>query len=113
MEYLKPTSSILVVDDDEFILKSAAITLANLGFMDVYCANSAEAAIDIVERNESLIEVILLDLNMPCVDGIELLRELASRQFDGGIILISGEEERTLSLRKAWLARGNLLSWVA
>jgi EAL domain-containing protein (putative c-di-GMP-specific phosphodiesterase class I)/FixJ family two-component response regulator len=109
VEYLKPTSSILIVDDDEFILKSASITLANLGFIDVHCANSAGAAIDIVERNESLIEVIMLDLNMPRVDGIEFLRELASRQFNGGIILISGEDERTLYLAES-LARARQLT---
>jgi EAL domain-containing protein (putative c-di-GMP-specific phosphodiesterase class I)/ActR/RegA family two-component response regulator len=109
LEYLKPTSLILIVDDDEFILKSAAITVANLGFINVLCANSAEAAIDILKRNGSLIEVIMLDLNMPSMDGIELLRELASRQFNGGIILISGEEERTLSLAES-LARARQLS---
>lgn len=109
MAYIKPTSPILVVDDDEFILKSAAITLGQLGFGDVHCANSAGAAIDILERKNSAIEVILLDLNMPDVDGIELLRELANRHFAGGIILISGEEERTLSLAES-LARARQLS---
>jgi EAL domain-containing protein (putative c-di-GMP-specific phosphodiesterase class I)/ActR/RegA family two-component response regulator len=109
LEYLKPTSLILIVDDDEFILKSAAITVANLGFINVLCANSAEAAIDILKRNGSLIEVIMLDLNMPSMDGIELLRELSSRQFNGGIILFSGEEERTLSLAES-LARARQLS---
>lgn len=108
MDYIKPSSPMLIVDDDEFILKSAAVTLANLGFIDVHCANSAGAAIDILERNEPLIEVIILDLNMPGVDGIELLRELAGRQFNGGIVLISGEEERTLSLAES-LARARHL----
>ncbi|MFT7287435.1 MAG: DNA-binding NtrC family response regulator, partial [Halieaceae bacterium] len=108
MEYMKPTSPILIVDDDEFILKSTTITLTKLGFVDVYYANSAEVAIDILERNKPLIEVIMLDLNMPGVDGIELLRELASRQFSGGIILISGEDERTLSLAES-LARARQL----
>ena len=108
MEYIRAASPILIVDDDEFILKSASVTLANLGFLDVQYANSAGAAIDILDRNTSPIEVIMLDLNMPGVDGIEFLRELASRQFSGGLILISGEDERTLSLAES-LARARQL----
>ncbi|MFT5711385.1 MAG: EAL domain-containing protein (putative c-di-GMP-specific phosphodiesterase class I) [Halioglobus sp.] len=108
MPYIKPDSPILIVDDDEFILKSAGITLAKLGFSEVHCANSAGAALDVLERNKLLFEVILLDLNMPGMDGIELLRELANRHFPGGIILISGEEEQTLSLAES-LARARQL----
>jgi EAL domain-containing protein (putative c-di-GMP-specific phosphodiesterase class I)/CheY-like chemotaxis protein len=108
VEHMKPTSPILVVDDDEFILKSTTITLTKLGFVDVYYANSAGVAIDILESKKTLIEVIMLDLNMPGVDGIEFLRELTSRQFSGGIVLISGEDERTLSLAES-LARARQL----
>ncbi|MFT4606842.1 MAG: EAL domain-containing protein (putative c-di-GMP-specific phosphodiesterase class I) [Urechidicola sp.] len=108
MEYIKATSPILIVDDDVFILKSVSSTLANLGFVDIHYANSAGAAIDILELNKPLIEVIMLDLNMPGMDGIEILRELASRKFSGGIILISGEDERTLSLAEN-LARARQL----
>jgi len=108
VEYIKATLPILIIDDDEFILKSVTITLANLGFADVHYANSAAAAIEILDRNKPHIEVIMLDLNMPGVDGIELLRELTSRQFKGDIILISGEDERTLSLAES-LARARQL----
>jgi EAL domain-containing protein (putative c-di-GMP-specific phosphodiesterase class I)/DNA-binding NarL/FixJ family response regulator len=108
VEYIKATTPILIVDDDEFILKCVTTTLANLGFVDVHYAISAEVALEILDRNKPLIEIIMLDLNMPGVDGIELLRELTNRQFSGGIILISGEDERTLSLAES-LARARQL----
>ena len=108
MRYIKATTPILIVDDDEFILKCVATTLANLGFVDVHYANSAGVALDIMDRNKPLIEIIMLDLNMPGVDGIELLRALTIRQFSGGIILISGEDERTLTLAES-LARARQL----
>ena len=108
MEYIKAITPILIVDDDEFILKCVTTTLANLGFVDVHYAISAGVALEILDRNKPLIEIIMLDLNMPGVDGIELLRELTNRQFSGGIILISGEDERTLSLAES-LARARQL----
>lgn len=41
-------------------------------------------------------DVIVLDLQMPKMDGIEVLRMLADRKVESGIILLSGMDERTL-----------------
>jgi EAL domain-containing protein (putative c-di-GMP-specific phosphodiesterase class I) len=41
-------------------------------------------------------DVILTDLNMPQMDGIELMRHLAERQYGGGIVLLTGEHSKVL-----------------
>jgi EAL domain-containing protein (putative c-di-GMP-specific phosphodiesterase class I) len=41
-------------------------------------------------------ELILLDINMPHMDGVEFVRHLVDRAYTGGLILVSGEDERVL-----------------
>jgi EAL domain-containing protein (putative c-di-GMP-specific phosphodiesterase class I) len=70
---------ILILDDDTFMLKLISRMLENQGF-----------------RSEYRPDVILLDLNMPDMDGIEFVRHLVERRYSGGLILMSGEGERVL-----------------
>jgi len=42
-------------------------------------------------------ELIITDLNLPGTDGIEVIRKLASSQYQGFIIIISGEDKRVLN----------------
>jgi EAL domain-containing protein (putative c-di-GMP-specific phosphodiesterase class I)/ActR/RegA family two-component response regulator len=87
---------ILVVDDDSFMHKLLKRMLANLEFTTVSCTDNGQAALEVVDSPTDSPNLILLDVNMPEMDGIEFVRHLVKRRFAGCIILISGEEERTL-----------------
>src|SRR5690348_13887790 len=85
---------ILVLDDEPFMLKLLGHMLSNLGYTSVtLCENGRNALAQIAETGPNL---ILLDLNMPEMDGIEFVRHLVERHYAGSLILISGEDERML-----------------
>ena len=99
----------LVVDDDEFMLKILARTLESLGSQAIAtCASGAEA-LSRLNRETERPDIVLCDLNMPEMDGVEFLRKLAEIGYDGAIIVISGEDKRILSTVET-LARGHRLN---
>ena len=85
--------NLLVVDDESFILKMIVRILGKLGYNTVTTASDGNEALAQVDDSTN---VIISDLNMPEMDGVALLGHLAERRFGGGIILLSGEDERIL-----------------
>ncbi len=85
---------ILVVDDDEDILKVVRYTLEAGGFQ-VTVANSASKALECLER-EGLPHLVILDIMMPEVDGIELGCRIRRSSDVPMIMLTAVNEEQVM-----------------
>src|SRR5689334_4991646 len=59
----------------------------------VYQVNSGPAALDLLEREHQNVELVISDLQMPGMDGVELLRKVQSRWPDLGTVIITGVAE--------------------
>ncbi|MFQ5601169.1 MAG: sigma-54-dependent transcriptional regulator [Candidatus Krumholzibacteriia bacterium] len=81
------TQHVLVVDDEQNIQRSLELILGGIGF-DVASAASGEAALILVEKGAP--DVAFLDINLPGMDGIEVLRRLRESDPDLPVIMISG-----------------------
>ncbi|TDK21489.1 EAL domain-containing protein [Luteimonas aestuarii] len=93
--------NILILDDDPFMLKLMglqlkAFGLRHRGFMDTVACQQAKQAVETLEAGTDLIGLIFCDLQMPEMDGIEFIRHLVRLDYRGGLVLMSGEEERVL-----------------
>ncbi len=84
--------TLLVIDDDQYMLDLVQATFHRMGINNVICASSGERALGHLENDLQVIDIIFCDLNMPKMDGIELLRTFAEKQFTGGVALISSED---------------------
>ena len=73
---------ILVVDDEPTLLTLLETVFRRRGFR-VWCANSGEAAIELYERHQTDIGVVLLDVCMPYLDGPGTLSGL--RHLNAGV----------------------------
>lgn len=98
--------SILVVDDDEFFLKIVKITLLKLGIKNVDVATNGAETLASLAESMGRYDVILSDLNMPHMDGVELLRNLARLRFAGGVVLLTAADLKILKAADA-LARAH------
>ncbi len=88
-------AAIVVIDDDAFIRKLLARQLNSLGYENVLAYASAEDALPVFTA-ATPVDLVFCDLQMPGMDGVELVRNLVSVGYSGALVLISGESERVL-----------------
>lgn len=80
---------ILVVDDDPLAGEMTTAVLEDQGHT-IYQAENAAEAMDVLNQQPS-IELIVSDLNMPLISGIELYRELKEQGCVRPFILLTGD----------------------
>lgn len=92
-ETQKPSLSprrILLVDDDEDILEIMSDCLRNLGEELITARNGIEALEKCVDGS---VQVVVTDLLMPEMGGLELLAALRKHKFAMPVIILTGHEE--------------------
>jgi two-component system, OmpR family, KDP operon response regulator KdpE len=94
---IKNSATILVVDDEPQIRRVLRAALSNHGY-DILEAESGEQAVEVARRERS--DLILLDVNMPGVGGVEACRQLRLF-YDGPIIIVTvrnAERDKVVAL---------------
>jgi EAL domain-containing protein (putative c-di-GMP-specific phosphodiesterase class I)/FixJ family two-component response regulator len=87
---------IILVDDDPLQLKLVAQLLAKLGVgrESIHMCQSGGEVFDRPEFLESGAPLMILDLVMPDMDGVEVVRRLAEEKFTGSLVFLSGVNMR-------------------
>lgn len=88
-------SSILIIDDDTSVLETTAVLLREHGYSVIPCENAKDA---IAKLRENKIDVVLTDIRMPEVSGIELLEEVRSINMDIPVILMTAYAELDVAI---------------
>jgi CheY-like chemotaxis protein len=90
--------TILIVDDNPLNMKLVSFLLAKRGY-DVRCAADGEEALELLQEFRPTL--ILMDMQMPGIDGFELTRRLKADPATRGIVVIAvtayamkGDEQR-------------------
>lgn len=81
---------VAVVDDDAFARDLIRRALEQLGIKVAGTAEDGAAALRLLEEEQ--VDVLVCDLNMPGMDGLELLRHLADRADAPALAMISGDD---------------------
>ncbi len=80
---------ILVVDDEEFVLDVAVKLLDRLGYKTVAARNGKEA-VEIYQKNSDTIDLVILDMIMPIMDGGQAFDEIRKINPSARVLLSSG-----------------------
>ena len=87
------SEKILWVDDEIDLLKSNSLFLEKRGYKVVPC-NNGQDALNLIRT--SFFDVVLLDENMPGINGIETLNEIKSINPNVPVIMITKNEEEQI-----------------
>lgn len=102
----------LVVEDQGFQRWMMGNLLESLGAVKVFSAGDGRAALEILESIDPPIDVVLTDLNMPGMDGIEFIRHLARSRTRISLIVAS-EQDASLMSSVSAMARAYGIDLVA
>jgi DNA-binding NtrC family response regulator len=81
-----PESKILIVDDEKNILLTVRHALESKGY-DVASATTGEEALRLLEQQ--VFDLMLLDLKLPGIDGMHVLKEASEKQPQVPVVIIS------------------------
>jgi DNA-binding NtrC family response regulator len=81
------TGKILVVDDEDIVRTSCSRTLSPEGYEVRLAKNGAEG---LKMANEERFDLVLTDLKMPDMDGIEVLRIIKEQWPETAVIIVTG-----------------------
>ena len=88
--------SFLVIDDEAFIQTLLVRQLRQMGASRIATASNGVEALAHLDAADPKPDVLLVDLSMPEMGGVELMRRLAERAYRGAVILVSGADQETL-----------------
>lgn len=84
---------LLVIDDEPALAEFIASAARECGFDPVLTSDDRQFRDRFIEERP---DFVALDLGMPGMDGVELLRFLADQQFAAPVLIISGFDRRVL-----------------
>ena len=86
---------IMIIDDDRYIGEAVKDRLDALGYDAIAFTDGCSALATIaLESTRSPLDLVLLDLMMPGMNGMEVLRELRHRHREIPVIMMSTTEEK-------------------
>jgi len=84
--------SILLVDDEAHIRKLVSLIAKQLGEPTIFEAVNGAEALDVYERERP--DLVLLDISMPVMDGLETLKRLRVLDPDANVIMLTSMANR-------------------
>jgi len=91
MSITNPPNPIFIIDDEISVLRSIDVALRSLGFTNIVTEQDSRKALAFIDNNP--VEMVLLDLTMPHLSGLEILKYLKEEHPDISVIVITGLDD--------------------
>ncbi len=106
MQFADESGVILIVDDDRPVREALSVVVSSLGYHSLIAADGQEA-INILKKQKC--DIVLCDLVMPRMDGMELLKHIIKHHSDTDVIIATGHSKK---VRYADVIRAGALDFI-
>ncbi len=108
MEYINLLNKITAVDDDPFFLHFIEDKFQEIGVSNVNLFSDPNLGLESLIVKSEFSDLVLVDLQMPEIDGIAFLKLLGDAGYKGQVIVISGFESKVLHMAESIAKQRNL-----
>ncbi|MBU4192046.1 MAG: response regulator, partial [Proteobacteria bacterium] len=99
--------TVLLVDDEEGIRTVLSLAIADAGY-EVLTAQTGAQALEMLGKRE--IPLIVTDIRMPGMDGLELLKRIRKEWPDSEVIMITGHGDMDVAIESLRLGAGDFIT---
>ncbi|WP_419764033.1 MAG: response regulator [Arcobacter sp.] len=85
--------SILYVEDDDVMRTELSSLLTNF-FSQVFCASNGAEGLEIFKKNQKKIDLIISDINMPTMSGIDMIKKIREFDKEVGVIFATAYSDK-------------------
>ncbi|MFA8299687.1 MAG: response regulator [Hyphomicrobiales bacterium] len=97
---MKSEFNLIIADDHTLFRKGLKSLLSDFSFIgNIAEASNGKEAISLLKSSNANIDIVLLDLNMPVMDGVQATEEIRSFNKDVKILILTMEDDQRLIIR--------------
>ena len=89
LQAVPPSKTVMVIDDEEFVLMTVTSMLERLGY-GVVAAPSGQQAVALLEKQRTKIDMVIMDMVMPDIEAEQLFGIIRRHQSEAKVVLSSG-----------------------
>ena len=95
---MEQTPAKILIADDDHLVREAVLKILQMFGYQVTAVASGQETIDYLDQDNS-VDVIILDINMPNMDGFETIAEINRRKLDVPVLFLTGAGSMEYAVR--------------
>lgn len=106
-------TTVLIIEDEESSQMLVRKALAGIGHFNVLLASDGAEALRHYDGLPLPPDIVICDIFLPDMDGLEVINALERRRFAGGLLLITAGEKHFMDIAVAMASAAGLRLWAA
>jgi EAL domain-containing protein (putative c-di-GMP-specific phosphodiesterase class I) len=91
----------LIIDDSSAVCEALKAMMQQLGLEQIETCQNGLTALSKIKSDPKYYDAVFVDLHLPGIDGLELMHQLEKLDYQGGVIIISGLDDKSVEFAES------------